>query len=111
MYLVACRKKFNSDRAVVPFAAAVSTTQGSVSDVKSLPMPRWGKKTSGTPPAPVSFVLIKITSHPGKYAMRGVKGALLVAPKAQASEFPSTEAPRRQKELERRGFKTKVEPA
>jgi hypothetical protein len=43
--------------------------------------------------------------------MRGVKGDLLVAPKAQASEFPYSEAPRRQKELERRGFKTKVEPA
>ena len=42
--------------------------------------------------------------------MRGVKGDLLVAPKAQASEFPATEAPRHQKELERRGFKTKVEP-
>jgi hypothetical protein len=42
--------------------------------------------------------------------MRGVKGDLLVAPKAQASEFPANEAPRRQRELERRGFKTKVEP-
>jgi hypothetical protein len=38
------------------------------------------------------------------------KGDLLVAPKAQAAEFPANEAPRRQKELERRGFKTKVEP-
>jgi hypothetical protein len=43
--------------------------------------------------------------------MRGVKGDLLVAPKAQASEFPSMEAPRRHKEWGRRGFKTKVEPA
>lgn len=42
--------------------------------------------------------------------MRGVKGDLLVAPKAQASEFPANEAPRRQRELERRGFKTRVEP-
>ena len=43
--------------------------------------------------------------------MRGVKGDILVVPEEQASEFPSTEAPRRQKELERRGFKTRVEPA
>lgn len=43
--------------------------------------------------------------------MRGVKGDILVAPKARASEFPSTEAPRRQKELARRGFATKVDPA
>ena len=64
-------------------------------------------KIEDTPPAPVEYVLIRITSHPGKYAMRGVKGDLLVAPKAEASEFPSTEAPRRQKDLERRGFKTK----
>jgi hypothetical protein len=74
-------------------------------------VPRWRKKSNEPPPAPVSFVLIRITNYPGKYAMRGVKGDLLVAPKAQASEFPSTEAPRQQKELERRGFKTKVEPA
>jgi len=74
-------------------------------------MPRWGKKSNAAPPAPVTFVLIRITSHPGKYAMRGVKGdLLLVTPKAQASEFPATEAPRRQRELERRGFKTRVEP-
>jgi hypothetical protein len=73
-------------------------------------MPRWGKKSNAAPPAPVTFVLIRITSHPGKYAMRGVKGDVLVAPKAQASEFPATEAPRTQRELERRGFKTKVEP-
>ena len=56
------------------------------------------------------FVRIRVTSHPDKYAMRGVKGDLLIAPKAQASEFSSTEAPRRQKELKRRGFTTKVEP-
>jgi hypothetical protein len=68
-------------------------------------------KIEDTPPAPVEYVLIRITSHPGKYATRGVKGDLLVAPKAEASECPSTEAPRRQKDLERRGFKTKVEPA
>jgi hypothetical protein len=71
-------------------------------------MPRWGKPKP--PPAPVTFVRIRITSHPGKYAMRSPKGDVLVVAKEQASEFPSTEAPRRQKELERRGFKTKVEP-
>jgi hypothetical protein len=60
---------------------------------------------------PVEYVLIRITSHSGKYAMRGVKGDLLVAFKEEASEFPSTEAPRRQKDLEHRGFKTKVELA
>jgi hypothetical protein len=42
--------------------------------------------------------------------MRGFKRDLLVVPKAQASEFPANEAPRRQRELERRGFKSKVEP-
>jgi len=42
--------------------------------------------------------------------MRSPKGDILVVPKAQASEFPSTEAPRRQKELERRGYTTKAEP-
>lgn len=78
-------------------------------DVESLPMPRWGKK-SKAPSAPVTLVRIRITSHSGKYAMRSPKGDVLVVPKAQASEFPSTEAPRRQKELERRGFKMKVEP-
>jgi hypothetical protein len=71
-------------------------------------VPRWGKKSNAPPPAPVSFVLIRITNHPGKYAMRSSKGDVLVVPKAQASEFPATEAPRRQRELERRGFKTKV---
>jgi hypothetical protein len=55
-------------------------------------------------------VLIRVTSAPGKYATLSGKGDLLVAPKAQAAEFPANEAPRRQKELERRGFKTKVEP-
>jgi hypothetical protein len=74
-------------------------------------MPRWGKKSNTPAPAPITFVRIRITNHPGKYAMRGVKGDILVPPKAQASEFPSAEAPQRQKELERRGFKTKVEPA
>ena len=34
--------------------------------------------------------------------MRSPKGDILVVPEAQASEFPSTEAPRRQKELEQR---------
>jgi hypothetical protein len=71
-------------------------------------MPRWGKPKA--PSAPVIFVRIRITSHPGKYAMRSPKGDVLVVSKEQASEFPSTEAPRRQKELERRGFKTKIEP-
>jgi hypothetical protein len=74
-------------------------------------MPRWGKKSNAPPPAPVSFVLIRITSHPGKYAALSRKGDLLVVSKAQAGEFPESEAPRRQKELERRGFKTKIEPA
>ena len=78
--------------------------------IESIAMPRWGKKSNAARTAPVTFVLIRITSHPGKYAMRGVKGDLLVAPKAQASEFPANEAPRRQRELERRGFKTRVEP-
>jgi hypothetical protein len=64
--------------------------------------------TSSRPP--LSFVLIRITNHPVKYAMRSPKGDILVVPKAQASEFPANQAPRRQKELERRGFKTKVEP-
>jgi hypothetical protein len=73
-------------------------------------MPRWGKKSNEPPPAPVSFVLIKITSHPGKYAALSRQGDLLVVAKAQASEFPANEVPLRQKELERRGFKTKVEP-
>jgi hypothetical protein len=41
--------------------------------------------------------------------MRSRKGDLLLAPKAQASEFPATEAPRRQRKLERRGFNSKVE--
>ena len=53
--------------------------------------------------------LYKITSAPGKYATLSGKGDLLVAPKAQAAEFTVTEAPRRQRELERRGFKTKLE--
>jgi hypothetical protein len=53
-------------------------------------------------------VLIRVTSAPGKYATLSGKGDLLVVPKAQATEFPANEAPRRQKELERRGFKTKV---
>jgi hypothetical protein len=73
-------------------------------------MPRWGKKSKAPPAIPLSFVLIRITSHPGKYAALSRKGDLLVVSKAQAGEFPESEAPRRQKELERRGFKTKVEP-
>ena len=47
---------------------------------------------------------------PRRYATLGSKGVLLVASKELAAEFPATEAPRRQRELERRGFKTKVEP-
>jgi hypothetical protein len=74
-------------------------------------MPRWGKKSNAPPQAPISFVLIKITSHPGKYAALSRKGDLLVVPKVQAGEFPDSEAPLRQRELERRGFKTKIEPA
>jgi len=73
-------------------------------------MPRWGKKSGKPAPLPVDYVLIRVTSAPGKYATLSGKGDLLVAPKAQAAEFPANEAPRRQKELERRGFKTKVEP-
>jgi len=63
----------------------------------------------GAPP-PQDYVLIRITSTPGKYATLSGRGDLLVAPKAQASEFSASEAPRRQKELERRGFRTKIEP-
>jgi hypothetical protein len=74
-------------------------------------MPRWRKSSKTVPPPPPQdFVLIRITSHPGKYATLGGKGVLLVAPKAQAAEFPAAEAPRRQRELERRGFTTKIEP-
>ena len=73
-------------------------------------MPRWGKKPAKPAPPPQDFVLIRITNQAGKYATLSGKGDLLVAPKAQAREFPTSEAPRRQKELERRGFTTKVEP-
>lgn len=72
-------------------------------------MPRWGKKSKLAPPLQ-DYVFIKITSARGKYATLSGKGDLLVAPEAQAAEFPANEAPRRQKELERRGFTTKVEP-
>ena len=72
-------------------------------------MPRWGKVK--VPKAPVEFVKIRVTSQPGKYAMKTPKGDVLIGSKEQASEFPSTEAPSRQKELERRGFQTKIEPA
>jgi hypothetical protein len=65
--------------------------------IESIPMPRWGKKSTAPPPAPVSFVLIRITSHPGKYAALSRKGDLVVSSKAQASEFPANEAPLRQK--------------
>jgi hypothetical protein len=78
--------------------------------LESLAMPRWGKKSNGPPPAPIPFVRIRVTSEPGKYAALSRKGDLLVVSRAQAGEFPDTEAPRRQRELERRGFKTKVEP-
>ena len=78
-------------------------------DVESIAMPRWGHK-SKTPAAPIKYVLIKITNAAGKYAMRSPRGDILVVPKAQASEFPSNEAQGRQKELERRGYTTKVEP-
>ena len=73
-------------------------------------MPRWGKKTSAAPREPISFVFIRVTNQPGKYAALSRKGDLLVVSKAQAGEFPSTEAPRRHAELERRGFRTKIEP-
>jgi hypothetical protein len=74
-------------------------------------VPRWGKKSSGPPPAPITFVRIRITNAQGKYAALSRKGDLLVVSKTQASEFPDEEAPMRQKELERRGFQTKIEPA
>lgn len=45
-----------------------------------------------------------------KYAALSLKGDLLLLSKAQAGEFPSTEAPLRQKELERRRFRTKAKP-
>jgi arylamine N-acetyltransferase len=78
-------------------------------DVQSIAMPRWHKSNKPAPP-PQEHVLIRITNQAGKYATLSGKGDLLVAPKAQAAEFTVTEAPRRQRELERRGFKTKVEP-
>jgi hypothetical protein len=71
---------------------------------------RWQKSARAAPPPPQDFVLIRISNQAGKYATLGVKGDLLVAPKAQAADFQATEAPQRQLELERRGFKTKVEP-
>lgn len=74
-------------------------------------MPRWRKSAKAAPPPLQDFVRIRITNRAGKYATLGGKGDLLVAPKAQAAEFPATEAPRRQRELERRGFTTKIEPA
>ena len=74
-------------------------------------MPRWGKKSNSAPPAPVTFVRIKITNAAGKYAALSRKGDLLVVSSSQAGEFAASEAPQRQKELERRGFTTKVEPA
>jgi hypothetical protein len=73
-------------------------------------MARWGKKSNKPPhPPPQDHVFIKITNASGKYATLSGKGDLLVAPKAQAAEFTVTEAPSRQRELERRGFKTKLE--
>jgi hypothetical protein len=74
-------------------------------------MPRWGKKPVKPIPPPQDLVLIRITNQAGKYVTLSGKGDLLVAAKAQAREFPANETPRRQKELERRGFTTKVEPA
>jgi hypothetical protein len=56
------------------------------------------------------FGLARINKIQGRHfaANPTVNGAICmdrVVPKAQASEFPASEAPRRQKELERRGFK------
>jgi len=79
--------------------------------LESVTVPRWGSKSKEPPPAPVIFVRIKITNAAGKFAGLSRKGDLLVVSKEQAGEFPDSEAPRRQKELERRGFKTKIEPA
>jgi len=61
-------------------------------------MPPWDKKSTKPPPASQDYVLIRITNSPDKYATRGLKGDLLVASKAQAAEFTTTEAPRRQKD-------------
>jgi hypothetical protein len=69
-----------------------------------------GQKSNGPPAASITFVRIRVTSEPGKYATPSRKGDLLVVSKNQAGEFPDGEAPRRQRELERRAFKTKVEP-
>jgi hypothetical protein len=88
----------------------VSYAVGRHVDVKSHTDAAMGQKIDQASPLPQDYVLIRITSTPGKYATLSGRGDLLVVPKAQASEFPATEAPRRQKELERRGFKTKVEP-
>jgi hypothetical protein len=57
-------------------------------------MPRWEKKPAKPAPPPQDFVLIRITNQAGKYATLSGKGDLLVAPKAQAREFPANEAPR-----------------
>jgi hypothetical protein len=78
-------------------------------NVESIATPRWGKESDKPAPPPQDFVRIRITNQAGKYATLSPKEDLLVAPKAQASEFPVNEAPRRQKELERPGFTTKVE--
>src|SRR5437870_579943 len=86
-------------------ACRISESLGPV--VESGAMPRWRKSARAAPPPPQDFVLIRISNQAGKYATLGVKGDLLVAPKAQAAEVPATEAPRQQLELERRGSKRK----
>jgi len=53
---------------------------------------KMGKKSGKPAPPPVDYVLIRVTSAPGKYATLSGKGDLLVAPKAQAAEFPANEA-------------------
>jgi len=70
----------------------------------------WGKKSTKPPPPPQDYVLIRITNRLGKYATRGLRGDVLVAAKAQAAEFTTTEAPRVQRELGRSGFTTKTDP-
>ena len=72
-------------------------------------MPR-GKKPVKAERLPPDTVRIRITNKPGMYATLGLNGELLVVPEAQAGTFLASAAPAKQKELERRGYKTTVEP-
>ncbi len=71
-------------------------------DVETIAMPRMGAQIEDSC-SPDKVCIIKISNAAGKYAMRSPRGDVFVVPKAEAFEFPSTEAQRRQKELERRG--------